>query len=262
MLGDVGAPVNGRDVPNGVVTGSRFVAAVSHQEQTFLARAAGNPLTIFRRRRPLYGCLDAARAGQPNRSRASLRKVRGSLLLQESQGVATAPLHPVADRHHAVWLARLGGSHADPRAFSRRVRRPLAASWLRRPCRRPCCCARDRGGRPDLRSIGVAGLCGVRQHRLAVAGPDRPQEAASDRRRAGQGQEPVLRLSGGAGHAAAALGPAARAKRQAGGGVLWFGTEEDPAEEIKPRVEAAGADIAPHPGAAPGLADRGRDRRA
>jgi hypothetical protein len=48
VLGDVGAPVDGHEVPTGAVTASRFVAAVSHQEETFLARAAGNPLTVFK----------------------------------------------------------------------------------------------------------------------------------------------------------------------------------------------------------------------
>jgi hypothetical protein len=48
VLGDVGAPVYGHEVPTGAVTSSRFIAAVSHQEETFLARAAGNPLTVFK----------------------------------------------------------------------------------------------------------------------------------------------------------------------------------------------------------------------
>jgi hypothetical protein len=48
LLGDVAAPVYGTEIPAAAVVSSRFVAAVSGQEDAFLTRAAGNPLTVYR----------------------------------------------------------------------------------------------------------------------------------------------------------------------------------------------------------------------
>ena len=50
VLGDVGAPVSGREVPTNAVKQSRFAAAVAAREDAFLTRAAGAPLTIYRDR--------------------------------------------------------------------------------------------------------------------------------------------------------------------------------------------------------------------
>jgi hypothetical protein len=84
VLGDVSAPVRGHEVPTAAVVSSRFVAAWSKDEQAFMTREAGGPLTIYRSKDgktvavwKLAGELSPRNAAQQSGRRAGDCCVRG-----------------------------------------------------------------------------------------------------------------------------------------------------------------------------------------
>jgi putative DNA primase/helicase len=242
VLGDVGAPVEGCEVSTDAVTSSRFIAAVSHQEETFLAREAGNPLTIFKDGGRRYtavwmlpepvGQTEAVRLSGRYAAACCYKNLRawpqlhyiplpGDMRPSGLRGsVVRVPIHGRSPVEYDAPLllpapAAVGGPAVAPviEAHALTVEQSVSLAsveashidWLW-----PGRIARKKlhliGGEPGK---GKSQFCAFLAARVTAGGPWP----------CGAGQAP------------------------GGGGVLWFGSEEDPAEEIRPRVEAAGADV-------------------
>jgi putative DNA primase/helicase len=241
VLGDVDAPVDGHEVPTGAVTASRFVAAVSHQEETFLARAAGNPLTVFKDDGGRYtavwmlpepvgqdeavrisGRIAAACCCQNLRAWPQLHYIplpgdirpaglRGAVVRMPIYGRAPveydAPLLLPSPASTAPGVPALIEAHAltVEQSVSLAAVEASHIDWLW-----PGRIARKKlhliGGEPGK---GKSQLCAFLAARVTAGG----------------------------------AWPCGAGQAVGGQGVLWFGSEEDPAEEIRPRVEAAGADV-------------------
>ena len=243
MLGDVLAPVSGPIVPRGVLSGSRFVAACAMAPEPFLVKAAGRPTTVYRDQRgyavaiwELAEPVDIRRADVEAQRRAI--KCAGGKL----SGSGVTPWAMFAPLPKSLYAVGDGGSM---------VYRPMG------------------GLAPLFAGYGLADELPTGRYVAGVDALAVPTASGVSVSLADVASAPIdwlwpgriarkkLHLAGGdpgtgksqfcafvsARATAGGEWPCGAGEARRGGGVLWFSSEEDPAEEIRPRLEAAGADI-------------------
>ena len=243
LLGDVAAPVRGYSIPTDAVTGCRFVAAVGGHADPFLSRAAGYPLTIFRdriNRAVAVWKLDEALS----QTEAVYEAGRRAASCCTARWAIRPQLHSIP----------LPGDIKPSGLLGSIVRRPIHGRTQARFDAAPLMLTAA-GGSPEAPALLEAPAVDASTCDQSVSLAD-VQAAPIDWLWPGRLARKKLHLIGGdpgvgksqfcaflaARVTAGGAWPCGEGVAPGGGGVLWFGSEEDPAEEILPRVLAAGAD--------------------